>query len=97
MLHLFPKPEPEEQIESAADPAPAQEPEDSAAGSVTQGILELCNPFEALESILEQPGVGLALVALFAIVILAALILSGLWSVVQETFSGGPPQGLGLR
>ncbi|HEX7288017.1 MAG TPA: hypothetical protein VF532_17665 [Candidatus Angelobacter sp.] len=93
-LNLRPRPEPEGQAEAKVDAPPDQE----TGSSFTKGLLELCNPFEALEWVPEDPRAALVLVVLFGVVVLAALILCGLWSAVQESLSsGGPPPGLGLR
>jgi hypothetical protein len=93
-LNLRPRLEPKGQAKAEVDAPPDQE----TGSSFTEGLLELCNPFEALEWMPEDPRAALILVVLFGVVILATFILTGLWSAVQEVLSGGgPPQGLGLR
>jgi hypothetical protein len=67
----------------------------NAGPSVINTAVEIFNPFEALEVIVEEP-----MAALFFVVIVSAVVLiaCGLWSVVQEAFlGGGPPQSLGLK
>ena len=67
----------------------------SVGEAAIDGISDIFNPLEAIESIFEDPGAGLmAIAGLVAIM----LIAGGLWSVVQELFSGGgPPPSLGLK
>jgi hypothetical protein len=63
-----------------------------------ENVLEIFNPFEALGEILEEPGLGLALLVIVAVVVVTALVVGGLCAAVQDAFfSGGPPQGLGLK
>lgn len=84
LLNLRPEPEPENQPEAGTDPLPDQETGGSFAGAVAERIFEHCNPFEALGCVLEDPRAAVVLVVLVGAVILAAIILGGLWTGVQE-------------
>jgi len=60
-------------------------------------LLEVFNPFEALEIFLDK-DVGLFLLVVVVAAIPIILVALGLWSLVQEVFvGGGPPQSLGLK
>jgi hypothetical protein len=61
---------------------------------------DVANPFEALGCLFEGESIWASLVfyLLFAIgFFVIAVLLSGIWSVVQEAFFSGGPQGLGLK
>ena len=78
-----------------------QEETDSKDNNVRrslESVFEIFNPFEALGEGLSDPEFGLMLLLGIAVIVIAALVLFGLWSVVQEAFCGaGPPQSLGLK
>ena len=61
---------------------------------------EIANPFEGLGCIFDGEGAlgGLVLCVVFAVAFVAiAVLLACIWSGVQEVFSSGGPQGLGLK
>ncbi len=97
LLNLRPERDPEERAETVEDEPAVEESGSSFAGGMTERILEHCNPFEALGCVLEDPRAAVGLFVFFGVVILAAIILGGLWSAVQEALSGGGSQGFGLR
>jgi hypothetical protein len=61
-------------------------------------LVEIFNPLEALEVVVDDPKAGLVFLAVIAGLAAITFIAVGIWSAVQELFfGGGPPMGLGLK
>jgi hypothetical protein len=83
--------------EESAD-LPAEDGKSSFAGRMLVRIFDVVDPFEAVFEIFSEPEAGIALLVFVAAITVVILLISGLWSGVQEVlFGGGPPQVLGLK
>lgn len=88
----------QEQIEDDGEAHAARLQRQRAGDTFMDRLLEIFNPFEALEIAFEDPRAGLVfllgITGLFAIVFIAGIFLS---AALELFFGGGPPQGLGLK
>lgn len=61
-------------------------------------VLEAVNPLEAVFEIFSDHEATAGVLVFIAAAAVVILLVTGIWSVVQEIFiGGGPPQGLGLN
>ena len=97
-LNLSNQPDSQLQLENEDDAGAALSDPPSASRGSFEWIAEFCNPFEALDLVLEDPRAGIAILLLMAGFIGLVFVVCCFLSAVLETFlGGGPPQSLGLN